>query len=423
VTTRRKKAFNLANARSIKLKSRAVGRETAQLCPPALDRRAHIQLPRLRHLSTGGSSNHSSLVLSSGLTPVRKEAAIQPKLARSALAFVDTPIDANGSNVAADLGKGLGLITFSEKGSLRPIRLSVAGAYMLLVIFGGGCATVKRMAINRVGDSIAQSSTTYAADNDPDLVGAALPSSLKQVEGLLAQSPKHRGLLFTAASGFTQYTYAYVQQDADVLETKDLERASQMRDRARRLYLRARDYGLRGLDVEHRGFSQKLTEDRTAAVRIATRQDVPMLYWTAASWGAAIAVSQDHPDLVADLPIVQALIDRAFELNPDYDFGAIHGFLIKYEMARQGAAGDPAARARQHFDREVALTNRQLASPYVSFAESVCVPNANRQEFEKLLGQALAIDPDARPEWRLQNLVTQKRAKWLLTRTDELFVK
>jgi predicted anti-sigma-YlaC factor YlaD len=364
-------------------------------------------------------------VLSSGLTPVRREAAIQPKLARSALAFVDTPIHANGSNVAADLGKGLGLITFSEKGrgaAMRPIRLPVAGACMLL-IFGGGCATVKRMAINRVGDSIAQSSTTYAADNDPDFVGAALPSSLKQVEGLLAQSPKHRGLLFTAASGFTQYTYAYVQQDADVLETEDLERASQMRDRGRRLYLRARDYGLRGLDVQHRGFSEKLTEDPKAAVRIATRQDVPMLYWTAASWGAAIAVSQDHPDLVADQPIVEALIDRAFELNPDYDFGAIHGFLIKYEMARQGAAGDPAARARQHFDREVALTNRQLASPYVSFAESVCVPNDNRQEFEKLLGQALAIDPDARPEWRLQNLVTQKRAKWLLTRTDELFVK
>src|SRR5262245_20843410 len=306
---------------------------------------------------------------------------------------------------------------------MRPIGLPVAGACMLLVIFGGGCATVKRMAINRVGDSVAESSTTYAADNDPDLVGAALPSSLKQVEGLLAQSPKHRGLLFTAASGFTQYTYAYVQQDADVLETKDLERAAQLRDRARRLYLRARDYGLRGLDVQHRGFSQKLTEDPKAAVRIATRHDVPMLYWTAASWGAAIAVSQDHPDLVPDLPIVETMIDRAFVLNPDYDFGAIDGFLITYEMVRQGAAGDPAARARQHFDREVALTNGQLASPYVSFAESVCAANDNRQEFEKLLGQALAIDPDARPEWRLQNLVTQKRARWLLTQTDELFFR
>jgi predicted anti-sigma-YlaC factor YlaD len=310
---------------------------------------------------------------------------------------------------------------------MRPIRLPVTGAVLLsmLIVGGGsGCASLKRMAINNVGDTLTQSSgTTYAVDNDPDLVGAALPFSLKLVEGLLTESPKHRGLLFTAASGFTEYTYAYVQQDADVLETQDVERSSEMRVRARRLYLRGRDYGLRGLDLQHHGFSQNLTKDPKAAVRIATKKDVPLLYWTAASWGAAIVVSKDHPDLVADQPTVEALIDRAFELDPDFDYGAIHGFLINYEMVRQGVRGDPAARARQHFEREVALTKGQLAFPYVSLAESVCVATNNRQEFQKLLEQALAIDPDARPEWRLQNLVVQKRAKWLLTRADELFVK
>ena len=78
-----------------------------------------------------------------------------------------------------------------------------------------GCS-VKRFAIDKLGDSLANSGTTYAADDDPDLVGQALPFSLKLVEGLLAESPQHRGLLFTAASGFTEYAYAYVQQDADI---------------------------------------------------------------------------------------------------------------------------------------------------------------------------------------------------------------
>ena len=63
-----------------------------------------------------------------------------------------------------------------------------------------GCS-VKRFAINRLGDSLANSGTTYAADDDPELVGQALPFSLKLVEGLLAESPRHRGLLLTAASG------------------------------------------------------------------------------------------------------------------------------------------------------------------------------------------------------------------------------
>jgi predicted anti-sigma-YlaC factor YlaD len=302
-------------------------------------------------------------------------------------------------------------------------QLGLGCALACLVMVASGCATIKRMAINKLGDSLADSGTTYTADDDPDLVGAALPFSLKLVEGLLSETPKHKGLLFTAASGFTEYAYAFVQQDADALESEDVDRAAALRGRARRLYLRGRDYGLRGLEARHSGFTKALNADPKTAVRQATKPDVAMLYWTAASWGSAIAVSKDHPDLIADQPIVEALIDRALELDPDFDFGAIHGFLINYEMARQGARGDPAVRARAHFDREVALTNGQLASPFVSLAEAVSVPADNRAEFESLLQRALAVNPDVRPEWRLQNLIEQKRARWLLSRKDDLFVQ
>jgi predicted anti-sigma-YlaC factor YlaD len=185
----------------------------------------------------------------------------------------------------------------------------------------------------------------------------------------------------------------------------------------------ARDYGLRGLDVPHRGFSQTLRRDPKAAVRVATAADVPLLYWTAAAWGLATSLSKNNPDLIADQPIVEALIDRAFELDPDFDAGAIHGFLINYEPSRQGVRGDANARARHHFDREVALTRGQLAAPFISLAESVSVPNQDRAEFDALLARALAIDADAKPEWRLQNLVSQRRARWLLTRADDLFAR
>lgn len=305
----------------------------------------------------------------------------------------------------------------------RSGRLAARCVLACLVAAGCGCATVKRVAINRLGDSLAEGGTTYTADDDPDLVGAALPFSLKLVEGLLSQTPKHRGLLFTAASGFTGYAYAFVQQDADAMESESVERAAALRARARRLYLRARDYGLRGLETHHRGFAAALRADPKTAVRQAAKSDVPMLYWTAAAWGLAISAAKEHPDLIADQPIVEALIDRALVLDPDFDFGAIHGFLVSYEMARQGGTGNPAARARAHFDREVQLTGGQFAAPFVSLAEAVSVPTDNRGEFESLLQRALAVNADARPEWRLQNLVAQRRARWLLARTDDLFVR
>lgn len=286
---------------------------------------------------------------------------------------------------------------------------------------GAGCS-IKKMAINRLGDALAGGGTTFASDDDPELVKAAVPFSLKLIESLLEQSPRHRGLLLAATSGFTQYTYAFVNQEADEKEDSDLAAADALRMRAKRLYLRARAYGLRGLELAHPNFERDLRQDAKQAVGQTSKTDVPLLYWTAACWGSAIGVSKDDPALVSDQGIVEALIDRALVLDESFAQGAIHGFLITYEMSRQGAAGDAAARSRQHFERAMALANGNLASPLVSLAEAVCLQKQQRAEFESLLQRALAIDADEVPAYRLQNLVAQHRARWLLGRIDDLFL-
>ena len=313
--------------------------------------------------------------------------------------------------------------------SLLPLRALGRGSdiypLFLLVVLAvalSGCS-VRKFAINKLGDSLTNSGTTFASDNDPEFVGQAVPFSLKLIEGLLAESPKHRGLLFAAASGFTQYSYVYIQQPSEELESEDVTRSSGLSLRARNLYLRARDYGLRGLDTKHRGFAAGLRATPRSAVRVARVGDVPLLYWTAVSWGAAISLSKDRPDLIAEQPQVEALIDRAYELNPGYEHGVLDQFLISYEAARQGAPGDFAARSKAHFDRAVTLTDGQLASPFVSYAEAVSVQKQNRAEFESLLEQALAVDPDGRPEWRLSNIIMKRRARWLLSREDALFLE
>jgi len=298
------------------------------------------------------------------------------------------------------------------------------GWFLLLALAPAsyGCS-VRKFAVNKLGDSLANGGNSFASDDDPELIGQALPFSLKLVEGLLDQSPKHRGLLFAASSGFTQYAYVFVQQPAERIEDKDLEEADALRARARRLYVRARNYGLRGLEARYPGLEAQLRTNPKDALRKTKKPDVPLLYWTAVSWGAGIALSKDNPEAIADQPIVEALIDRAFDLDPDYDSGAIQNFLITYETVRVGASKDSASRSRKHFERAVELTSGQSASPYVALAEAVSVSNQDRGEFEALLQKALAVDPDARPEWRLSNIVMQRRARWLLSREDELFVK
>lgn len=130
-----------------------------------------------------------------------------------------------------------------------------------LALAGGTGCSLKRIAVGMIGNALAEGgSSTYAADDDPELVAQALPFGLKLIESLLAQAPEHRGLLLAATSGFTQYTYAFVQLEADEVQDQDPTRALHLRERARNLYLRARDYGIRGLETRHRGFGSALRE-------------------------------------------------------------------------------------------------------------------------------------------------------------------
>jgi len=299
------------------------------------------------------------------------------------------------------------------------LRLLFAGS---LAVGLAGCTSMNKLAVNKLGDALASGGTAFSSDSDPDLIRDAAPFSLKLMESLLAENPHHAKLLYAAASGFTQYSYAFVQQDADAMESRDISAAANLRLRARGLYLRGRDYGLRGLELAHPGITAALKDKPKSALRACQPEEVRLLYWTAVSWAAAIASAKDDPALIADLPIVEALIDRALELNEAFDHGAIHSFLITYEMSRAGVSGDPVARSRQHFDRAMSLSDNAQAGPLLAYAEAVCVQQQDRARFQSLLQQALAIDVNARPEFRLVNLLMQRRARWLLGRIDELFL-
>ena len=265
-----------------------------------------------------------------------------------------------------------------------------------------GCS-VREISTRLIGDALAEGSTSFASDEDPELVRAAAPFSLKLIESLLEENPRHKGLLLAATRGFTQYSYAFVHLDGDMVEDVDLVQARRLLLRARSLYRRARDYGLRGL--------------------AEAPADVALHYWTAASWAALIGLSLDQPELIADFPRVWALSQRALELDETFDRGAIHSLLITLEMARPGSAERAAASARHHFARAEALSAGTDATPYVALAEAVCVPQQRRDEFDQLLRKALAIDPANNPENRMANLIAQRKARWLRARAERLFLE
>jgi len=303
---------------------------------------------------------------------------------------------------------------------LRSAPLCLAAVCLLAA---PGCS-IRKMAINQVANALSSSGTTFESDDDPDLVAAAIPFGLKTYESLLESTPNHTGLLLAAATGFTEYSYAFVDGRIDEVKEESLERADALRDRARKLYLRANRYGMRGLEVRHPGFAKALDDDAEAELKKMTKADVPLLYWTAASRGLAISLSKTSPEMIAELPLVEMIVRRVAELDEGFNDGAVPEFLITLEAAHSGVKMEEQQKLmRQHFDRALELSKGKRAGTYVSFAENSSEAVQNKEEFRQLLEKALAVNADADPPNRLANLVAQRRARWLLKHVDELFLE
>jgi predicted anti-sigma-YlaC factor YlaD len=298
--------------------------------------------------------------------------------------------------------------------------------FAALLLFGvatqPGCRSV---ALSAAAGAVSQSGATYATDDDPELVRSAAPFGLKAMEGLLSERPKDVQLLTSVGSGFTQYAYAFVQFDADAADLAGNRQAAQAgRARAQKLFLRARDYGLRGLDARHAGLAAALRSgrDRAGALARVTREDVPLLYWTASSWALAISDGKNDMLLVAELPVPVAMMERALALDEAWGEGAIHEFFISWDATRSAAEGGGPERAKAHLDRVLALSMHKKLGPLVTYAESVLVKVQDRAAFTRVLEGVLRADPEAVPKYRLANILAQRRARLLLDHADELFL-
>lgn len=292
----------------------------------------------------------------------------------------------------------------------------------LTILFQFGCS-LNSLVMSGLANSLSHGTSTFATDNDPRLIAKALPFSLKLMESVLQSVPKNRGLLTTLCKAFTEYAYGFVEQKSDFLMNRNYHKSLALRHEAKNLYLRARNYGFRGLNVSHPSFIKEFKKNPLKALKAMRPHDVALLYWTGVAWMGAISLGQNDPRLLADIPLAKMLVQRAFTLNPNFDDGTIQSFLITEVGSLPQALGGSPQKARKYLKEAIKLTHGLSASPYVNFAESVDVQEQNLKEFKSMLKHALQINVNKKPKWRLMNLIMQKRARWLLRQQTNLFVQ
>ena len=304
---------------------------------------------------------------------------------------------------------------------MRIIFVTIPAFFCLFLL---GCS-INKMAIKAVSDALTAegSSDVFTGDSDPQLVGDAIPFAIKMYESLLSANPKHQGLINTTGSLFVMYANAFVQGPAELLPRSMYAERQAAMERAKKLYLRGLGLLYKGLELKYPGFDGAFQKGGLPAILAKMKSaDVPALYWSAAAGLSAYSLNPFDMELGVRIPEFYALVERAYELDPDFNSGALDDFFLLFHASIPQAMGGDKSKVEIHYQRALEKSKGLLAGPYVSYAEAVSIPAQDYDKFKELLDIALSIDPDEDPANRLVNVISQRKARYLLNSAALFFV-
>ena len=308
----------------------------------------------------------------------------------------------------------------------RPRRRGAVGLLCLLGCIAAvlaGCS-LDRLATRTVSDLVGGQGgdDVFASEQDPRLVGDALPFALKLYELLLSRAPDDPGLHLATGRSFVAYANAFVQRPAEQMPVTEIDRRISELQRAKLHYLRGRDYLLTGLDLRHPGFGALFAspDDMGEALAMVDAASIDYLYWTAAACLGALSTDPFDMELLVTASYAAKMLHMVIDWDEHYQGGAAHDILIRYYAGAATALGRGMARAEVHFARAVAASGDKRTGPYLAMA-GVAVGQQDPKLFRSLLGAALAMELDV-AQYRLQNTLDQQYATWLLDHMEDLFV-
>ena len=263
-----------------------------------------------------------------------------------------------------------------------------------------GCANV-------IG-SVAAGTLSAAILNqdDPELVQSGVPAYLLLVDGLISQHPDNVGLLDAGAQIFALYGSRFAKGD----------QAVQLTGKARR-------YGERAicLSYEPACHWKGIEYDRLVAeLGGVKRKQLDALYSYAVGWLSNLDATSEDWSTVAELPWVEAVLERGLALDETYQKGAIHGYLGILNSLRPPALGGRPDVAKAHFERAIELSGGRDLSIKVEYARRYARLVFDQELHDRLLTEVLNAPVDA-PGYTLFNVLAKQEARELLATSKEYF--
>jgi len=223
------------------------------------------------------------------------------------------------------------------------------GAFAL----NAGCISSQKIVAEKAPALFRDVALSANRQSDVVLVRQGIPSYLMLIDGMLQSYPENRDLLLAGAQAYAAY--------ASVLDEDEQDRAADLNDRAKQ-------YALKALEMtppfkDSLGKPLEVFQER---LKQADKRQVPTLFWVGNIWAGWIASSNEGAAAMADLPWVEALMERVLELDPGFYYGGAHLFKAILLSARPEQFGGNLKKAEEHFQKAQHWSMALASCPFSS---------------------------------------------------------
>ena len=277
-------------------------------------------------------------------------------------------------------------------------------AALTAVMFLSGCAQVVSNTKKEFAEDL---SAAIQEQNDPETVKQAVPAYLILVSSMIKGDPDNIDLLISGSRLYGSYASVFVEDSF----------------RKKRLSTLAFDYAhhafclqkpaacdVRGLSYFE--FEQALTQ--------FGQDEVAVLFALGSAWAGWLQAHSADWNAVAELPRIEAIIQRVLELEPTLSNGDAYLYLAVMQSFLPPAMGGKPEIARENFETAIEVSNGSNLMAKLLFAEKYARLVFNKELHDELLRQVIdtRIEND---DSTLINTIAQHRAKQLLEQSDDYF--
>jgi tetratricopeptide (TPR) repeat protein len=293
-------------------------------------------------------------------------------------------------------------------------RVAVA-ACALFALASSGC--LKQLILEGQIASTRKASAAVNTIPDYEVAEKIAMAGIGQLEGMRYLAPDNEDALFSLTRAWSSVAFGFIEDQMEQAEDNEGSVSPNYdyhRRRAQSAYARAIWFGSQLLEQKHEGF--KAAQKNADTIKAYLTQfddpetDPEILFWLGQAWLGRTGVSSEKGEVVGELFVAVALLERSAELNEQFLFGSAHVLLGAYHARSTSAELDEA---EKHFKRALEISDGKTLLPKLQYAIRYHCAKGDKASYTKYLEEVLAAG-DGDGYSRLANTIAKRRAgRWL----------